>query len=390
MIYLNSMKSRCFMLVACVILVLGVTSCNSDDFDSITPDEQKELSNAELIEQALSRMPKTRGNAPFPVSMIVTQRTVTIDFSASEDMVIWWDDEGTTTIKGKTFANQTYTFSKDKSQYIIFLQGSNEALNNLDVYNNGLTYLEVTNNTNLMSLLCLSNRLTELDLTGCTNLRTIWAGYNNLSSIDVSHLSQLESLLVDANQLTNIDVSKNQNLQVLHVGKNQITDLDLTKNTNLWDIRLSDLSIKTINNSNISDRSFAAFPKLQQLDVSYTPFTSLDLSNNPLVEGLQISGTAITQLDISNLQMVYLYATNSNLTNLTYTSNNLLYTVELSVKGTPFEALSSNLVNLITRALPDRNAPNKNGHIQQGHLYTSSDITLWMPLVTAKNWVVNQ
>ena len=109
------------MLVACVILVLGVTSCNSDDFDSITPDEQKELSNAELIEQALSRMPKTRGNAPFPVSMIVTQRTVTIDFSASEDMVIWWDDEGTTTIKGKTFANQTYTFSKDKSQYIIFL-----------------------------------------------------------------------------------------------------------------------------------------------------------------------------------------------------------------------------------------------------------------------------
>lgn len=39
------MKSKCFMLVACVILVLGVNSY-SDDFESFAPDGQEKIVKA--------------------------------------------------------------------------------------------------------------------------------------------------------------------------------------------------------------------------------------------------------------------------------------------------------------------------------------------------------
>ncbi len=65
--YLSGMKSRCFMLLTCLILLVSATSCSNDNFETNLPDEPKQLSKsellqkyskAELIEQALSRMPK--------------------------------------------------------------------------------------------------------------------------------------------------------------------------------------------------------------------------------------------------------------------------------------------------------------------------------------------
>ena len=77
-ICLSSMKSRCFMLLTCLILLVGVTSCSSDEFETNLPDESKQLSKAELIEQALSRMPKTRGGNPNAVVMVTIQNSVQI------------------------------------------------------------------------------------------------------------------------------------------------------------------------------------------------------------------------------------------------------------------------------------------------------------------------
>lgn len=390
MIYLNSMKSRCFMLVACVILVLGVTSCNNNDFESIAPDEQKELSNAELIEQALSRIPQTRANPPFPVVMVTEKQTVTVQCLATEDIVINWGDYSTTQVMKNTSVAYTHTYSGVQPPYVIFLQASNQAIKKLYVYGNELTSLDVKNNTELEYLDCIGNHLPALDLTGCSNLKEIWASGNNLSSIDVSHLLHLELLLLHDNQLTDIDLSKNLNLHRLEIGYNQITDLDLVKNTALKDISLSGLSVNTINNLPINSTSFAVFSQLERLDISRTPFTVLDLSSNPLVSRLDISGTAITQLDISNLQIEVLIAAFSDLTNLIYTPNSLLYAYELNLRDTPFEMLQSNLISLFTSALPDRNMPCKNGQIMQGRMQTNSSqmLTPWLPYLTGKNWVV--
>lgn len=378
------------MLVACVILVLGVTSCNSDDFDSIAPDGQKGLSDADLIDMALSRIPQTRAGAPFPVVMVTTRTTVSVSCSPTEDIVINWGDGSTTTVIKNTYDKHTHTYSDGQPSHGIYLEGSNEAIRYLDVYQNELLFLDVTDNTNLLGLFCFRNNLNELDLTGCPNLSTLWADFNNLSSIDLTHLPHLWSLGLDQNQFTDVDLSKNSELEVLTIRYNPITDLDLTKNTALWHISINGLPIKTINNLPISNRSFAVFPKLKVLEVSDTPFTSLDLSSNPLVNGLFISGTAITQLDISNLQIESLGADNSQLTNLKYTSNNLQHATYLKIDGTPFEKLSSNLYPLIT-ALPDRNSPDEFGRVIQGQLYTTSSAVVapLLSYLTAKNWLVN-
>ena len=84
--YLSGMKSRCFMLLTCLILLVGATSCSSDDFETNLPEESKQLSKsellqkyskAELIEQALSRMPQTRADNN-RVRMITIKDSITI------------------------------------------------------------------------------------------------------------------------------------------------------------------------------------------------------------------------------------------------------------------------------------------------------------------------
>lgn len=379
------------MFVVCLTLLVGAISCSNDDFEVNAPYESKELSNAELIELALSRMPQTRGDAPFPVMMVTTKKTVTIKCGVAENVEINWGDGSTIPVVKNIINGYTHTYSDNQPSHGIFLKGSNQAITTLLVENNELIYLDVINNTELGFLACTGNKLAALDLTGCPNLLTLWAMRNNLSSIDVTHLPSLEALTLNDNQLTDIDVSKNLNLLSLFVGNNKITTLDLTKNTNLNCISLSGLSINTINNLPISNTSFSIFSKLKELDVSDTPFTSLDLSSNPLVFGIVISGTAITQLDISNLEIDYLDAVNSSLTNLKYTSNNLLYTYYLRIIDTPFEELSSNLYPLIT-ALPDRNSPDEDGSVRQGNLCTSSSalIAPFLSYLTAKNWVISQ
>lgn len=374
------------MLIVCFALLMGVTSCSNDDyFEAFDTREQKELSNAELIENALSKMPPdTRANAPFPVVMVTTQKTVTIDCWAQEDMVIHWGDDSKTPIIKNS--NITHTYTDNQPSHGIFLEGTEKGLARLTVYDMGLIYLDVSNNTELLDITCTWNNLNELNLTGCTKLVEISADHNNLSSIDVTQMPHLQRLFLQDNQLTNIDVSNNFDLQVLWIGENKLTELDLIKNTKIKSLDLRSLKLNSINNLPISSTSFANLPQLNDLNIAYTNFTSLDLSSNPLVKGIDISLTAISQLDLSNLQLEWLDADYSQLTNLIYTTNSLLKLGELRILNTPFETLSSNLFPLITSALPNRK------DMDQGHLYTNSTalIAPFLSYLSAKNWVVNQ
>ncbi|MDE7074721.1 MAG: hypothetical protein K2O69_06720, partial [Odoribacter sp.] len=54
---LNGIKSRCFVLLTCLSLAFATTSCNNDDFEFNEPEQQKQYTKAELIEQALSQLP---------------------------------------------------------------------------------------------------------------------------------------------------------------------------------------------------------------------------------------------------------------------------------------------------------------------------------------------
>lgn len=390
------------MLLACLTLSICMTSCSSDEFETNLSEEPQQLSKAELIEQALSRMPQTRSNDNLLVLMVTIKKTVTIRCMASEEVKIHWDKDSTSSVT--TYKPYTYTFPDDIVSHAIFLYGSPQAIKNLTLSDNGLILLNVTRNASLTTLYCMDNNLDALNLTGCQSLKTLYIANNELSSIDIKDIP-LEVLRADNNQLRTIDVTENSELSSLNVGKNKITklyldkntnlknldvsfnritDLDLSQNTKLSFISLEDLPIETINDTPINKASFSAFYDLRELNIANTDFDSLDLSNNKSLLGINISGTAISQLDVSQLPIQYLRATRSKLSDLIYLHAVFEDLYELRIERTPFES-DLNKVGWLVPKLPKKTEENP------GHLYTySSYFDSYVDYLTRNNWVINR
>ncbi|MCL2519987.1 MAG: hypothetical protein FWE37_03140 [Spirochaetaceae bacterium] len=120
---------------------------------------------------------------------------------------------------------------------------NNISLTSLSVDNNLLTNLDVSSNIYLTGLFVGRNRLISIDVSKLINLTSLFVASNRLTSLDVSSNISLTSLLVDSNPLTNLDVSSNINLITLSVLGTNLTSLDISKNikleqldTDLWNI----------------------------------------------------------------------------------------------------------------------------------------------------------
>ena len=431
-ICLSSMKFRCLMLLACLILLVGVTSCSSDEFETNLPEEPKQLSKAELlqkyskaelIEQALSRMPKTRANNN-RFEMVTIKDSVCIQLSTTETIWIQWTDEEGVAVTAGSNVEKKYKFTDGYSSHCIYIEGTKEAIQSLTIDNNELISLKIYSNENLVTLSCVNNHLDELDLPNeCQALQVLHVSNNELSAIEVTHIPLLYHLYAENNQLTYLDVSGNSNLFQLMLGNNKITaiklsvnlsalnlsgnpienidlsnnpnlmnidvsftsitDLDLSNNPNLIAISLEGLPIKTINNLSISDLSFVSFPKLMFFNVASTPFTSLDLSKNTMMYSVNISGSAITQLNISGIRVYSLKATRSKLTDLIYTRNDFVRLYDLRIESTPFEKVWDN-INSLSSNLPERSETNP------GHLYTYSKHIYLLEINRNDHWLINQ
>ncbi len=415
-----------FMLLAYVTLLMGVASCSHGEFANYEPEKQQKYSKAELIEQALSRMPQTRANN-VRIEMVTIKDSINISYRVSEEMEIVWEDGKITKMNG--FGLQPWKFSDGKPSHCIRILGPEEALKELRVGDNGLISFDIHSNPNLTNLSCYNNHLDEIDLTNCSNLQTLYVANNELSSIDVTGLSKLESfeasnnyltnvyfnqhpymyeLFVENNQLTDLDLSGSPDLYMLTAQNNPletlnlkeciylwyldisstpITVLDLSRNTKLWELNLNNTSIKVLNNQIVCDTSFFIFKELDQLKVANTRYSiSLDLSHNPNLYLLDISGSAITRVNLANNPfMSDLYATRSKLTDLIFGENDLKYLIEVRIENTPLEK-DFDRAEAFADALPDRR-----GEVASGHLYTYSRyITNIAEWVTYKNWLINR
>ena len=424
--YLSSIKPRYFMLLVYLFLIAGATSCRDDHFESDLTDDSIQLSKAELIQQALSRMPQTRGDNPNAVVMVTIKNTVNFRCWALDSMVIHWGDASTTSMTQKIpNVNYSHTYTDGKPSHLIYISGSKQSIRNLLVGDNGLIFLDISYNENLMVLNCTNNHLDEVGWTGCSGLQYLYVANNELATIEVSHLIMLQGLDVKENRLTSLNVSKNQKLARLWIGKNQITDLDISENPNLFilemennpissldltqhvdmatlnvsctlikklDLRrntklqylsLEGLSLETFNNHPVDDMSFSIYPQLKQLNVAYTPYTALDLFYNPLIQDINISGTEISRLDIADLSVKYLSASYSKLTSLIYTPNSLANLYELRIERTPFEKDESVLDFALV--LPSRSEE------EPGHLYSYSPyLDSLASCLKDMNWLINQ
>ena len=99
------------------------------------------------------------------------------------------------------------------------------ALEELRLWDNSLTSLDVTKNTALKSLSLSRNKLTSLDVSKNTALKSLSVTSNRLTSLDVSKNTALKELWCDFNKLTSLDVSNNTALTWLYCPSNSLTSL---------------------------------------------------------------------------------------------------------------------------------------------------------------------
>lgn len=103
----------------------------------------------------------------------------------------------------------------------------------LNCYDNLLTDLNLSNNTNLEYLNCSDNQLLTLELGNNLILSTLNCSGNQLSSLDFNYLTGLQYLNCSNNSLTAIDLSNNTNIENLTCNNNQLTELDVKNDNNL-------------------------------------------------------------------------------------------------------------------------------------------------------------
>ena len=114
---------------------------------------------------------------------------------------------------------------------------------------------------------------------------------NLLTELDVSNNTELEQLFVAGNQLTTLDLSNNTELKSLSARNTRLTALDISNNTALTDLDVGGTRLTTLNLSNNT--------ALEGLFVHNTPLTMLDLSNNSALIILYITYTQLETLDVS-------------------------------------------------------------------------------------------
>ncbi|MDE5610992.1 MAG: hypothetical protein K2I90_03125 [Odoribacter sp.] len=413
------------MLLACLSLLLATTSCNNDELEFNEPQTPKQYTKAELIEQALSRMPKTRAGASLVV-MASLKKTATIRCVATADIEVQWAADTIIRIPQGSELDYTHTFSDNNPSHGIVLSGDRQAIKKLIVDDNDLISLNVSENFNLSFLSCMNNHLEKINLSYCSKLQELYISNNEFASIDIAPFSNLTTFEAEHNLLTELNISENERLDVVYLGYNQIkdidfsknpylyilsvrnnpisslrldqntglmyidasytaiTDFDLSKNRELIFILLESTPIKTLNNQPINKADFSFSRPLAELNIAYTSFDSLDISRNIHLYDLDISGTNITQLDISNSQISRLCATRSKLTNLTWGLFGFDFLYELHIENTPLEKNYTNM-EYIGYALPNRNGKTP------GHIYTYSPYAnVLYTIVSAKNWLINQ
>ncbi|WP_162126296.1 T9SS type A sorting domain-containing protein [Flavobacterium phycosphaerae] len=179
-----------------------------------------------------------------------------------------------------------------EANYLMALNvANNPNLVTLNCANNYIAALDVTHNVNLFTLNCVHNGITSLDVTHNTHIASLACFQNALTSLDVTHLPNLGHLQCSYNQLTALDVSHNPYLSYLDCGDNAITTLDVSANIWLGKLLCGPNPIGWLDVSHNT--------QLTVLACNNCSLTTIDLSQNPLLQQLYIQHNQISTLDLN-------------------------------------------------------------------------------------------
>ncbi|MBR1598246.1 MAG: hypothetical protein IJ661_04925 [Lachnospiraceae bacterium] len=185
-------------------------------------------------------------------------------------------------------------------------------LNYLDLYELGITSLDVSGNSKLERLFCdgctnLSDvklpgsidrlsldrcNLKAVDVSGCRNLSYLYVDNNKLTSLDVSKCKKLDSLSVKNNMIRKLDVSKCKPLCYLYVDNNKLTSIDVRKCKKLIELSLA-------GNKKLSKIDISKQKRLSELNISNTRIKKLDTSKNKELSTVDFHNTLVSKADFS-------------------------------------------------------------------------------------------
>ena len=193
-----------------------------------------------------------------------------------------------------------------------------ENLSTLKVYNNNLTSLDLSENTNLKVLECQGNMISDLQLGG--ELEFLNCSNNNLESMILASTPFLRILLCRGNQLTYLETSSLISLEGLDASFNNLSSIFLDNNVSLINLDLSDNDLDTLNITENED--------LKYFDCSNNLIPSLDLSQNSLLIEAYLSQNMLSSLDFTaNPDLQKLYCGDNNISLLFLEANDELKTL---------------------------------------------------------------
>ncbi|WP_196890017.1 T9SS type A sorting domain-containing protein [Aureivirga sp. CE67] len=144
------------------------------------------------------------------------------------------------------------------------------------------------------------------------NLKSLDLKNNNIESIDLSNISELRSLNISNNLLQNINVSNNLELTSLTIENNMLNELNLEENTSLLYLNCSLNNIESLN--------LESNTELSLLNANHNQLNDLDLSSNNFLHSLSIINNPMEILFINNGNPLTIF--NFQLTPLEYICTN--------------------------------------------------------------------
>lgn len=226
--------------------------------------------------------------------------------------------------------NEIIELNLSENKNLTYLDCSNNDIKNLNIsQNKDLTYLncsdnklnsniDVSNNTELIDLICGWNGDMKLNLENNTKLQNLDLSHGRISTIDLSKNLNLKKLNCNDSGVIKLDLSKNPELTELYCNENYSLDkLDLRNNKKLTKI--------TSFNSPVKELLLPENNEIKEIVCDRNQLTELDLSSSPKLTKLECQGNQLKKLDVSkNPDLTTLYCNENQITSLDLSNNTKL------------------------------------------------------------------
>ena len=173
------------------------------------------------------------------------------------------------------------------------------SLINLDTYySSNIKTINTTNSSNLNNFNGISNGSLQnfIGLSENSKLQVFWASGSKIESYDFSKMTNLKNVNLASAAVKEIKglSAAGANLQELQLSNTHVSSLDVSNNPNLTSIDL--YNVKEMTALDVTHN-----PKLTSLRIPFTSISSLDVSNNTKLTSLSVAHCKLSTLDIRNI-----------------------------------------------------------------------------------------